>query len=77
MGFSELMAGLFERAGYQPPRHVQEADDKRTIVALVAARVGVAVLPASARGFYDDAREVSDLVVRPLTQVPSVEVSVA
>lgn len=47
-GFYDQIVSLCHRAGFSP-RVVQEANEMQTIVSLVAAEIGVAIVPASIR----------------------------
>jgi DNA-binding transcriptional LysR family regulator len=49
-GFHDLIVSLCQRAGFSP-RVAQEANDMQTIVSLVAAGLGVALVPASCQNF--------------------------
>lgn len=72
-GFQKQLDARFEAIGLPVPRISQEADDKRTMVALVAAGVGCAVVPSSARSYYLN----DDVVFRNLLEVPPIEIAVA
>jgi DNA-binding transcriptional LysR family regulator len=50
-GFHDQIVGLCQRAGFSP-RVVQEANEMQTIVSLVAAEIGIAVVPASIRTLH-------------------------
>jgi DNA-binding transcriptional LysR family regulator len=58
--FYDLIVGLFGNSG-APPDYVQHMGQTHSILGLVRARLGVAIVPASARQFYRDA-----LVFKPI-----------
>lgn len=58
--FHDCIAALFAEAGVRPD-YVQFIDQTHTVVALVRAGIGLAVVPASARELHFD-----DVVFRPL-----------
>jgi DNA-binding transcriptional LysR family regulator len=58
--FHDLIVGLFGNSGVQPD-YVQHMGQTHSILGLVRARLGVAIVPASAQQFYGDA-----LVFKPI-----------
>jgi len=58
--FHDLIVALFGSSGAQPD-YVQHLGQTHSILGLVRARLGVAIVPASAQQFYSDA-----LVFRPI-----------
>lgn len=58
--FYDLIVGLFGNSGVQPD-YVQHLGQTHSILGLVRARLGVAIVPASARQFHSEA-----LVFKPL-----------
>ncbi len=58
--FYDLLAGLFQAAGVAP-RHVQHISQAHTMLALVGAGIGVALVPEAARSLRFDG-----VVLRPL-----------
>jgi DNA-binding transcriptional LysR family regulator len=59
-GFHDRIMGIFKRAGFSP-HIVQEADEMYTLISLVAAALGIAILPSSVQCFIT-----SGIVVRGL-----------
>jgi DNA-binding transcriptional LysR family regulator len=69
-GFHEVVLEVCRGAGFAP-RVAQEAGDKRTLMAMVGAGFGVAIVPRSARQF-----QAPEVVFRPFDPpLPEVEVA--
>lgn len=70
-GVHDHMMGMFKKAGYAP-NIVQEAEEARTLIGLVAARVGLFLTTESLWGWGGD-----DVVYKPIVPQTSLPVSLA
>lgn len=64
-GFYDSVIGLCQQAGFSP-RVIQEAVQMQTIIGLVAAGIGVALVPASLRRFHREGVVYRDLDGTPV-----------